>query len=400
MPHDAPLPPIPQCVGRWISGLLALIAVLTIIGAPDRAVAQDSGLGLSPLSGHAAIIAQGVVPLPAGDAVWRTVRTRAPLPADALFEERPLGFVLATAGPLLLVDQASGEQIRLGVGEAALVRAGAMQQRLSLLAQPVGYLSIELVALDAPPPPEGAIVLQPGQPFPAPTGLRDLDLLRDTLGSGESFTIPDTGAKNVILITDGAANVARPDGAPVVLLAGEAASFSGELVVAPAASGDAEGDIASFVVGMIGPEVPPPALPAEATATIPAGTSVTPETTTAAGVGSITVQVYTCPPGMDASTLNAAVCAPAVEEFDVTLSGGDLLSPLTIGDATAAVDAFTWDELPFGDYVIAEAVLPRGFTTYALSARDASGSPEAGFRVTLGESEPALQVRIYNFAPA
>ncbi len=78
------------------------------------------------------MIAQGVAALPAGDAVWRTVRTRAPLPAEAPFEERPLGFVLASTGPMLLVDQATGEQVRLGTGEAALTLAGTLQQRTSL----------------------------------------------------------------------------------------------------------------------------------------------------------------------------------------------------------------------------------------------------------------------------
>jgi len=53
-----------------------------------------------------------------------------------------------------------------------------------------------------------------------------------------------------ILVTDGAANVGRPGGNPVVLLAGEAASFSGELQVAVAPAGvvpSAE-DRAAFVV--------------------------------------------------------------------------------------------------------------------------------------------------------
>ena len=101
----------------------------------------------------------------------------------------------------------------------------------------MSYLSIELVGVDAAPPPADATVLQPGQPFPSPAGLHDLDLLSAALVAGEAFTIPDSGAKNVVLITDGAANVGRPGGEAVVLLAGEAASFSGELQVSGAADG-------------------------------------------------------------------------------------------------------------------------------------------------------------------
>jgi hypothetical protein len=334
-----------------------------------------------------------VVPLPEGDAVWRTVRTLAPLPAGAPFAERPLGFVLATSGALLLVDQASGEQVQLGRGEAALTPAGTVQQRSSLTAQPVSYLSIELVSVSAPPPPQEAIVLQPGQPFAAPPGLHDLDLLADVLTADETLIVPDTGNKNVILVTDGAANVARPGGNPVVLLAGEAATFSGELLVsvAPAGVVPSPDDRAAFVVAMIGPEMPPVAV---ATVAAVAETPATPAET-----GSITIQVFACPPGMDATTLAAAACAPTSEDFDVTLSGEGLASPLTIGDATADGDAFTWGELPFGEYVIAEAVLPTGATTYSLSARGATGGPETGYRVNLDTENPELFVRIYNFAP-
>src|SRR5215207_5702126 len=158
--------------------VLMLTLVLSLFGVVPSGVAAQADPGFSPASGPAQVIAQGVVALPEGEAVWRTVRARALLPQDAPFEERPLGFVLASSGPLLLVDQKSGTQVRLGRGEAAIVPPGTVQQRSSLDAQPVSYLSIELVSADAaPPPPTDATVLQPGQPFPAPAGLHDLDLL-------------------------------------------------------------------------------------------------------------------------------------------------------------------------------------------------------------------------------
>jgi len=394
-----------------------LTLAFSLFGVVPYGAASQADPGFSPASGPAQVIAQGVVALPEGDVVWRTVRTRAPLPRDATFEERPLGFVLASSGPLLLVDQESGTQVRLGTGEAALVPAGTVQQRSSLGAQPVSYLSIELVGVDAPPPPADATVLQPGQPFPSPAGLHDLDLLSAALVAGEAFTIPDSGAKNVVLITDGAANVGRPGGDAVVLLAGEAASFSGELEVSAAADGGEAQDV-SFVVAMIGPEVPPPAglaetpVPPTAIAETPASPTAmaeTPEpptetaaatgTPATAGQGAITVQVYTCPPGMAAETVAAAACAPTVEDFDIIISGEPLDAPLTLGDATAGESAFTWSGLPFGDYLIAEAVLPAGSTTYILSARNTSGDPNTGYRVTLDAANPELTVRIYNFSP-
>jgi hypothetical protein len=393
--------------------VLLLALAVSLYGLTTTGAARQMDPGYSPASGPAQVIAQGVVPLPEGDVVWRTVRTRALLPEDAPFEERSLGFVLASSGPLLLVDRESGEQIRLGAGEAALVTAGAVQQRSSLGSQPVSYLSIELVGVDAAPPPADATVLQPGQSFPSPGGLHDLDLLSATLVAGEAFTIPDSGAKNVVLITGGAANVGRPGGEAVVLLAGEAASFSGELEVSTASDG-ADQEM-SFVVAMIGPELPPvagvavsptPAAVAETPATAPAGVeppapeaTAPPATPVTDGQGTITVQVYSCPPGMSAQNVAAAACAPTVEDFDIIISGESLPAPLTLGDATAAESGFTWSGLPFGDYLIAEAVLPQGATTYILSARNTTGDPETGYRVTLDATDPELTVRIYNFSP-
>lgn len=399
-------------VRKRAAPIVLLLALIFSLCGVTSAGARQADTGYSPASGPAQVIAQGVSALPAGDVVWRTVRTRALLPPDAPFEERPLGFVLASSGPLLLADQQSGEQIRLGRGEAALVPAGAVQQRSSLSSQPVSYLSIELVGVDAAPPPADTIVLQPGQPFPSPAGLHDLDLLSATLVAGEAFTIPDSGAKNVVLITDGAANVGRPGGEAVVLLAGEAASFSGELQVSAASDGEPQN--VSFVVAMIGPEVPPlagvaetptPPTAAETPASPPSEETPTPAATAAAetpateGEGSITVQVYSCPPGMSAQTVAAAACAPTIEDFDIIVSGESLQAPLTLGDATGGESAFTWSGLPFGDYLIAEAVLPEGATTYVLSARNTSGDPETGYRVTLDATNPELTVRIYNFSP-
>jgi hypothetical protein len=402
-------------IGRALVLLFTL--VFSLFGGISSGAARQADSGFSPASGPAQVIAQGVVALPEGDAVWRTVRTRALLPQDALFEERPLEFVLASSGPLLLVDQPSGEQIRLGTGEAAIVPAGTVQRRSSLGAQPVSYLSIELVGVDAAPPAPDATVLQPGEPFPAPARLHDLDLLSASLVAGEAFTIPDSGGTNVVLITDGAANVGRPGGDAVVLLAGEAASFSGELQVSGASDDGGEVQNVSFVVAMIGPEVPPPAGIAE-TSSPPTATGETPAppteigetpeqsaetaatgTRAATGQGAITVQVYSCPPGMTAETVAAAACAPTVEDFDIIISGEPLQAPLTLGDATAGQSSFTWSGLPYGDYLIAEAVLPAGATTYVLSARDTSGDPETGYRVTLDAANPQLAVRIYNFSP-
>ena len=390
---------LPQIIRHLGASTVLLISLVFVLFLPPQVIAQDAAeVTFSPASGTAQVIAQGVAPLPEGNVVWRTVRARALPLTDAPFEVQPLSFVLATTGPLLLTGE-DGAQIQLGAGEAALTPGGTVQQRASLSDQEASFLSIELVPEDAAPP-ANATVLQPGAPFAAPAGAHDLDLVADLLGSGESLTIPDSGGKNVILVTDGAATVGKPDGGSAVLLAGEAASFSGELLVAPAPSGGAAADRAGFVVAIIGPEIPPPALPNSGAITQNPATPAaeeTPDTTAAAGTGSITISVYDCPPGMTTTTFNAAACAPTDQDFDVTISGGALSAPLTVGDAEAVGENLIWGDLPLGDYVIAEAVLPLGYADYGLAARGASGNSTLGYRVTLDAETPALTARIYNF---
>jgi hypothetical protein len=381
--------------------LIALFVLVAAIGPGSASVllARQDADATSLVDGRAKVVAQGVAVLPAGEAVWRTVRTRAAPIAQAEFEPRPLGFVLAASGPLLLTDRDSGDQLRLGPGEAAFVREGAVQRRSSLGDDPVTYLSIELVATDAPAPPIDAVVLQPGQSFAVPPGLRDLDLLSGDVSGDEQLTVSDTGAKNVVLVTDGAANVGRAGGEPVVLLAGEAATFSGELLVAAAPGG--EEPRAAFVVATIGVEVPPPAVSPE-TGSTPESTHTQPAATPAEaiGSGSISLQVFTCPPGMDAATLAVAACAPAGPGFDVAIAGESLAVPLTIADAVVAGSSYTWGDLPLGNYRITLPVLPPGADAYVLSARNASGDAESGFTVTLDGENPDLPLRIYVLFPA
>ncbi len=387
---------LPQIIRR-LGVSMALLITLVLILAPQVAAQDAADVAFSPASGTAQVIAQGVAPLPEGNVVWRTVRARALPLADAPFEAQPLSFVLATTGPLLLTNE-DGSQIQLGTGEAALTPGGAVQQRASLSDQEASFLSIELVPEDAAPP-ANATVLQPGAPFAAPNGAHDLDLVADLLGSGESLTIPDSGGKNVILVTDGAATVGKPDGGSAVLLAGEAASFSGELLVAPAPSGGAAADRAGFVVAIIGPEIPPPALPGSGTQVSPTpARSGTPEASATVDTGSIAISVYDCPPGMTTTTFNAAACAPTNQDFDITISGDALPLPLTVGDAAAEGENLIWAGLPLGDYVIAEAVLPLGYADYGLAARGASGNSTLGYRVTLDAETAELTARIYNFA--
>jgi hypothetical protein len=403
---------------HWLLGALIALLLTAWPATGGRGAQGQESSDYTPATGHAAVIAQGVVTLPETEVAWRTVRYRAEPAADAPFVEQPLSFVVATTASILLVDQATAAQTRLGPGEAALVPAGTIQQRASLSDKPAGYLALEMVPPGAPT--AAGTILQEGQAFVPSAGLHDLDLMRDVLTGNETLTVPDTGQKNLVLVTDGALGVGRPDTEPATLLAGEAATFGGELAVGVAVPDGAgakasDKDSASFVVAVIGPEVAPPALPPPAaTAAPPDATIAPPDATTAppdetaappdattsgTATGSVTIQVANCPAGMRPENVRVAICEPATGDFDVTLSSDQLDTPLTLGDAVAQDGSYTWSDLPYGQYLLAEAVLPEGSDTYVVSAKAASGGPETGYTITVDESAPKIRLKLYNFQP-
>jgi hypothetical protein len=256
-PTHTPVPPTPTPVLPTNTPVPPTPTLIPPTNTPvPLETSEQADEGFLPADVLAKVIAQGVVELPEGDVVWRTVRNHALMPADAPFKERPLGFVLASTGPILLVNQESGEHRQLARGEAALVQGGTVQQRSSLAEKPLSYLSIELVPVSDLGPPEDAekaLVLQPGvpgDPFSAPTGRHNLYLLSNSVRPDEMFLIPDSGMKNYILITGGSAYVSRiGEKQHEPLLAGEALSFNGELQVSGAPGST---DTVEFVVAIIG----------------------------------------------------------------------------------------------------------------------------------------------------
>jgi hypothetical protein len=375
--------------------LLGVIGLLSLGGLIGPAAAQEDAV----LGAQVQIVAQGVAEVPAGDVVWRTVRARADPTATAPFAERPLSFVIAREEAMLLADDRLAYLALLFPDEAAFVPPGVVQQRSSLSDAPVNYLAIELVPADAALATDGATVLQPGQPFPSPGGYRDFDLVQGFLTADDLFTVPDTGQKNIILITDGGIAVGRAGAEPTTLIAGESATFTGELEVAGTTP-----ETASFVVAIIGDEVIPPVVEAavattppesptaEPAATTPATTPVTP-----AGTGSITVQALLCPPGMTEQTVLPNLCEPTTSEFQATLSGPALPAPLILSDATPVDGAYQWSGLPFGEYRLAEAVLPENYESYVLVGAPATGDALTGYTVTLSAETPDLSVQFFNF---
>jgi hypothetical protein len=171
-------------------------------------------------------------------------------------------------------DAGPVEVARVAPGEALLVTAGTRQMRASMTDHSVKYLSLELVPAAEADQLVGGKLLFKTAAFVAPTGDRDIDLVRDVLTQAEETIIPDSGQATVILASEGAIDVVPAGGRMTTLQAGEAGVFQGELHISrAAASGNADKPLlaaltepmnqgtssprAAFVAGVIGVEIPP-----------------------------------------------------------------------------------------------------------------------------------------------
>ncbi len=265
---------------RVVALVLAAVVLLGS-GAAGLAVRLISITDSSPATGSARVIAQGIAPLLGEEVVWRAVVYRARPRAEALTATRPLGFLVASGGPLLLSnDDPDTEEedltpeARLAPGEALLVRDGTEQQRASVTDENTEYIALELVrAAEASDIGSGELLFVSAPFTVGSTDTdHDLDLVSAVLGDGDTTTIPDVGQSVAILATDGAIDVIPSGGRRRTLQPGEGDVFSGELEVRPStggtgvAAGNAKRLIATqaapnggatFVAAVVGPEIPP-----------------------------------------------------------------------------------------------------------------------------------------------
>ncbi len=260
-------------------GPFILIAILALVVPIVVAAAQQNNLDApSPASGHASVLAQGIVTFPEGEFVCRVVERVAQPLGSAQYEDQELGFVIATDGPLLLANEVNGvpQQVaRLAVGELYLVQDGTRQRRASIGNDPVTYTVLEIVQADQVSEVGDGELIIATDPIGAPSGFRDLDLVQDVLAFNERSQVTDAGAGMVILATDGAVEVVPRGGRPRTLQEGEVGIFPTgvDVTAVEPPGGNAKRSAlsslssalghqttqggASFLACVVGPEVPP-----------------------------------------------------------------------------------------------------------------------------------------------
>jgi hypothetical protein len=277
-------PAFPALIRPAIAVFALVFAFISTLGLVSARLFQEQQSDApSPANGHAAVIAQGVSPMPAGEVAWDVTRASAPKPMDEP-DDRSLGFILAEEDALQLVDRDTDAQTRLAAGEAAFIAQGAQQVQFSLSDGPVRYYRLSLLPAAEVGDDSGDNPVFTSESFAAPDGNRDIDLVRDVLEEDEETELNlGTGeAPALLLVTSGAVEILSvddPAAQPTLVTAGQATTVADDVTIRAT---DPEG--AAFVAVVIGPEVPP----------------VPRQTTTSAGtpspeLASLTVQALNCP---------------------------------------------------------------------------------------------------------
>ena len=362
---------------RSLPAIAAILTVMALLGSQMGVLARLQATldAPSPATGHASVIAQGVAEMPVDPIAWRVVLDTAEPIETAAPIERALGFVVAEPDGVQVIDASIESQQRLATGEASFVPEASVQTRASLTAAATNYLRVALVSEEDAKDPGSDELVFGGTAFAAPTGLRDIDLVRDVLTLDENTTIAASDYPTLVITTGGAIEV-TVDGERTRLADGEAAEFTGDLII----TGFSE--TSSFVAGVIGPEVPVP-----------------PRTT-----GTVTLAVYQCAAGVSPSSLGSPIedgatdnCGTVRNPVTVALTTPDG-DALTLGEAESVRDGvYAWTALPFGDYTIDDATnLPSGASNPTFY--DGNGYAFVNNDVSISDDSPDVRINLFIFS--
>jgi hypothetical protein len=353
-----------------------MVAIFALLGAQTGVFArlQASLDSASPATGHGSIVAQGVAEMPIDPIAWRVVLDIAEPLDTAQPVERALGFVVADPDGVDVVDVSAETQERLAPGEASFVPEGAVQTRASLTDEGTQYLRVGLVGEEEAQDAGSDELIFGGEPFAAPTGRRDIDLVRDVIDDGVTSQVTGGEFPVLVIATGGEITVTVGDES-TTLAEGEAAQFTGDLEITGAADGS------SYVAAVIGPEVPIP-----------------PRTT-----GTITIGVYLCPAGLAPDDLGNPLEVETVVDCEAIADGVPVTLTTPDGDSLSLADAeevrtgvFSWTALPFGEYVLEEPEeLPAGAGDPTIY--DSEGTLWINGDAPIDESVPDLHVDLYLF---
>ena len=175
------------------AALAVAVSASIVLTGVSAASARPDAASIPPASGHAQVIAQGVVSFTAGAHHWRLVTNDVGTAPVAIDIASPTFLVAAStvfdAGPIRITEP-DGLGWLLADGEATFRPAGS-----AVAIDPTPGALVHEIAIDEG---SGDDSFDPGN------GLRDLDLVRDVLATGESITIRSE-VSALIFVTTGIA---------------------------------------------------------------------------------------------------------------------------------------------------------------------------------------------------
>src|SRR5215207_6790267 len=369
---------------------IALVLACALCSFPGLSFvtrAVQSGEIFSPASGHSQVIAQGVAPMP-DEAAWRVVfHSIDPGGAAELSAGGP-GFILVDTGGVVVEE---GERSTpLAPAEAAF-HAAPMSRLIPIGERPTGVFALDLVPPAAVDDADDGIPVYASDPFQAPRGNRDIDLVRDLLDPGESTTVIGNSAPVLVLVTLGALRAEATDGSTANLRVGEAGTFSGDVVLT------AEGQVPSSVIAaVIGREAP-----SAAVAATPGATPVP------ASVGSIQVTVYACPLLVEPDQASPGRCLRDPEAVALDLAIDDGAALRDVGPSTERQGLPTWVGLAGGDYILRAISFKEGFERFFVQGLEGIGGngedgfgadASAGYLIPIGADTADYALEVYVFA--
>ena len=220
----------------------ATLVLATVAAMVPTVVAGNAAQPPPVATGHAEVVAQGIVGFADGSFHWQVADGTLTADADLVAVPKSTTFVLAATGT---VDVTAGRHLyRLGAGEAAYLPAFS-DALLSTVGASAGYWTMSIASV-ADTGGAGAT----GNTFTLAAGFRDVDVVRDVLAGGESTTIPDSDVPALLLATSGTIAVVSDGGDSTNLGEGDAATFDGGLTVTNAGP-----DEVAFVAAVVGPIV-------------------------------------------------------------------------------------------------------------------------------------------------
>jgi hypothetical protein len=304
---------------------------------------------------------------------------------------------LATGGPgFILVDTggvvvAEGERSTLLAPAEAAFHASATSRLIPIGERPTGVFTLDLVPPDAADDAGEGIPVYASDPFQAPAGTRDIDLVRDFLESGESTTVIGNEAPVLVLVTLGAVRAEATDGSAASLRVGEAGTFSGDVVLT--AEGQAPSSVIAAVIGR------------EAPVTAAAGTPGA--TPVPASVGSVQVTVFACPPLVEPDQASPGRCLRDPEAVALELAMDDGAALRDVGPSTEQQGLPTWVGLAGGDYILRATRFKEGFDRFVVRGLEGIGGPgddgfgadvSAGYLIPVDADTADHALEVYVFA--